>query len=227
MEMDEAKKIRIDGADGTPLGLLGFAIITLLGASEKFGWTEGVSFILPWAIFLGAFAQLFAALQDVKHKNTFGATVFGAFALYWFAVGTSWLIQLGVFGETLANNIDTRQLGIAIGGYFIFTLALTIGAAETHKVLFITFILIDILLLSLFFVSFGIAPDLFHPLAAYTEFTISLFSFYGCAAAVLNNHFEYVFLPVGKPLGIFKRLRRDRRFPAEKQELEQREKGTV
>ncbi|MBO9129033.1 acetate uptake transporter [Bacillus sp. 165] len=210
--MNEAKKVRIDGADGTPLGLLGFAMITLLSSSEKFGWTEGISFILPWAIFLGGFAQLFAALQDVKHKNTFGATIFGGFALYWFAVGVSWLIQLGVFGETLANNVDTRQLGIAIGGYLIFTLSLTIGAAETNKVLFVNFILIDILLLSLFLISFNVATTIFRPLAAYSEFIISLLSFYGCMASVLNNHFEYTFLPVGKPLGVFKKLRRERHF---------------
>jgi uncharacterized protein len=33
---------------------------------------------------------------------------------------------------------------------------------------------------------------------------ISLFSFYGSAASVLNTHFGKVTLPVGKPFGIFK-----------------------
>lgn len=41
-------------------------------------------------------------------------------------------------------------------------------------------------------------------MAAYSEFLISIFSFYGSAAAVLNPHFGRVFLPTGKPLGIFK-----------------------
>jgi hypothetical protein len=44
-----------------------------------------------------------------------------------------------------------------------------------------------------------------HNLAAYSELCISLLSFYGSAAAVLNTHFGKVVLPVGKPFGIFKK----------------------
>ncbi len=43
-----------------------------------------------------------------------------------------------------------------------------------------------------------------HMLAAYSELAIAIVSFYGCGAAVLNTHFGRVFLPVGKPFGIFK-----------------------
>jgi uncharacterized protein len=44
-----------------------------------------------------------------------------------------------------------------------------------------------------------------HKLAAYSELLIAIFSFYGSGASVLNNHFGREFLPVGKPLGIFKK----------------------
>ena len=44
-----------------------------------------------------------------------------------------------------------------------------------------------------------------HMLAAYSELAIAIVSFYGCGAAVLNTHFGKVFLPVGKPFGIFKK----------------------
>ena len=37
-----------------------------------------------------------------------------------------------------------------------------------------------------------------------SELLIAIMSFYGCGAAVLNKHFGKVFLPVGKPFGIFK-----------------------
>ena len=43
-----------------------------------------------------------------------------------------------------------------------------------------------------------------HKLAAYSELIISLLSFYGSGASVLNEHFGKTFLPVGKPFGIFK-----------------------
>ena len=75
---------------------------------------------------------------------------------------------------------------------------------ETNKVLFFIFVLIDFLFLGLAFSNLGIAEHAMHSLAAYSELLIAIFSFYGCGANVLNNHFGKTFLPVGKPFGIFK-----------------------
>lgn len=200
----ENNKVKIVVADPSGLGLFGLAIITLVASSQKLGLTSGASLVIPWAIFLGATAQLFACINDFKHNNVFGATAFGAYAFFWYAVGMTWLIQNGVFGPVLAATADTKQLGFAYLGYLIFTLFMTVGAMETHKVLFIIFVLIDFLFLGLTFSSFGIMTDTFHNLAAYSEVLISIVSFYGSGAAVLNAHFGKVFLPVGKPFGIFK-----------------------
>ncbi|MBO3443531.1 acetate uptake transporter [Clostridium sp. CCUG 7971] len=197
-------KVKIVVADPSALGLFGLAIITLVASSQKLGLTSGVSLIIPWAIFLGASAQLMACINDFKHNNTFGATAFGAYAFFWFAVGFTWLIQNGVFGAELASSIDTKQLGFAYLGYLIFTLFMTIGAMETHKVLFAIFVFIDFLFIGLTLMSFNIIPELAHQIAAYSELLIAIFSFYGCGASVLNTHFGKVFLPVGKPFGIFK-----------------------
>ena len=109
-----------------------------------------------------------------------------------------------MFGEKLAAGADSKQLGMAFLGYLIFTIFMTIGAMETHKVLFTIFFLIDLLFLGLAASSFGIMEHSMHLLAAYAELAIALVSFYGCGAAVLNGHFGKTFLPVGKPFGIFK-----------------------
>jgi succinate-acetate transporter protein len=202
--LEKTKEIKIVTADPSALGLFGLAVITFVASSQKLGLTSGVSLVLPWAIFLGATAQLFACINDFKHDNTFGATAFGAYAFFWYSMGFTWLIQNGVLGEALAKSADTKQLGFAFLAYFIFTVFMTIGAMETHKVLFGIFLLIDFLFLGLFLNAFGIMPHLSHKLAACSEFLIALLSFYGCGAAVLNKHFGKVFLPVGKPFGIFK-----------------------
>lgn len=198
-------KVKVVVADPSALGLFGLAIVTLVASSQKLGITSGVSLVLPWAIFLGASAQLMASINDFKHNNTFGATAFGAYAFFWYAMGFTWLVQNGVFGETLAANADTKQLGFAFLGYLIFTIFMTIGAMETHKVLFTIFVLIDFLFLGLACSSLGIMEHPMHQLAAFAELGIALVSFYGCGAAVLNTHFGRVFLPVGKPFGIFKK----------------------
>ena len=198
-------KVREVNADPSALGLFGLAVITLVASSQKLGLTSGVSLVLPWAMFLGAAAQLVACLKDFKHNNTFGATAFGAYAFFWFSMGLTWMIQHGVLGEELAATVDTKQLGFAFLAYLIFTLFMTIGATETNKVLFIIFVLIDFLFIGLTFSSFGIMEHFMHNLAAIAELLIAIFSFYGSAANVLNNHFGRTFLPIGKPMGIFKK----------------------
>ncbi|USK35467.1 acetate uptake transporter [Bacillus sp. F19] len=205
MNNQNVQQVKMTTADPSALGLFGLAIVTLVASSQKLGLTEGLSFILPWAIFLGGFAQLFACINDAKHNNTFGTTAFGAFGLFWLGVAGSWLIQLGVFGEELAASVDPKQLGFAFVGYLIFSLFMTIGAMETHKVLFFIFVLIDFLFIGLSLSSFGIMHEATHMLAAVSEMLIALLSFYGSAAAVLNAHFGRVFLPIGKPFGIFKK----------------------
>ena len=205
MNTNETQNVKILNSDPSAIGLFGLAMVTLVASSEKLGITHGTALIIPWAIFLGGFAQLFACVNDSKRQNTFGATAFGAYGFFWLGVAATWMIKASVFGSVLAKGVDVKQLGFAFLGYLIFTLFMTIGAAEANKVLFIIFILIDFLFLGLTLTTFEVMTELTHSLAAYSEFLISMVSFYGCAAMVLNPHLGRVFLPVGKPLGIFKK----------------------
>ncbi|MGP1907243.1 acetate uptake transporter [Metabacillus sp. JX24] len=205
MNQQNVQQVKITTADPSAIGLFGLAMVTLVASSQKLGLTDGLSLILPWAIFLGGFAQLFASVHDAKHNNTFGTTAFGAFGFFWLGVGATWLIQMGVFGEKLAAAADPKQLGFAFVGYLIFSLFMTIGAMETHKVLFLIFVFIDFLFIGLSLSAFDIMHEATHMLAAVSELIIALLSFYGSAAAVLNTHFGKTVLPVGKPFGIFKK----------------------
>jgi len=190
-------------ANPSALGLFGLAIVTLVASSHKLGITDGTSLIIPWAIFLGACAQLFAGFSDSKLNNAFGTTAFCAYGFFWLGVATTWLIQNGVFGETMLANADVRQLGFAFVGYFIFTFYMTLGAANINKVLFIIFILIDFLFIGLACSVFGIAKDAMGMLAAVSELLISLVSFYGSAAIILNGQYGKQILPLGKPVKLF------------------------
>lgn len=201
----EQKEMKIATADPSALGLFGLAMVTLVASSQKLGITSDTSLVIPWAIFLGGIAQLFACVNDAKKQNVFGTTAFGAYGLFWFGVSMTWLIQKGVFGAKLAETADISQLGFAFIGYLIFTLIMTVGAMETNKVLFYIFVLIDVLFVGLACSTLGIAKHPMHVLAAYAELFIAILSFYGCAANVLNAHFKYEFLPLGKPFGIFKK----------------------
>lgn len=205
METQNHTQIKITTADPTSIGLFGLAMVTLVASSQKLGLTEGLSFLLPWVFFLGGIAQLYASVLDAKHNNIFGTTAFAAYGFFWLGIGTTWMIQLGFFGEKLAANGDPKQLGFAFIGYLIFSIFMTIGAMETNKVLFVIFIFIDFLFIGLSLSSFNIMYDVTSKIAAIAEMCIALLSFYGSAANVLNTHFGQVVLPIGKPLGIFKK----------------------
>ncbi|MCL2327643.1 MAG: acetate uptake transporter [Bacteroidetes bacterium] len=193
------QKTKIVVADPTTLGLFGLAIVTLVASSQKLGITEGLAFVLPWALLLGGVAQLIAAMFDFKHNNLFGSTAFAAYGLFWVGMGMSWLIKLGCFGETLANAVDVKQLGFVFVGYLMLTVVFVISALKMSKAMFILLSLIVVLFLSLALDTFG-CGHFWHSVAAYSELAISLLTFYVLAAKYLNSFFEKDILCVGKPL---------------------------
>lgn len=194
--MQETKQIKIELADPTPLGLFGLALVTLVASTQKLGITDGLSLLLPWVIFLGATAQIIAGIMDYKHNNLFGATAFCGYGLFWYAIALTWMFKMGVFGEKLAV-LDMNQLGFALIGYLILSIIITIGAFRLNTLLSILMILIDLLFIGLSFdIFFG--GHFWHQLAAYSEIFISIFSFYGVAAAFINKSYGRTIIPLGK-----------------------------
>ncbi len=204
--MNQSNHVKIEVADPSALGIFGLALITFVASANKFGIIEGTALVVPWAIFLGAFLQLIACLTDIKHGNVFGTTAFGAYAFFWFGMGMSWMIQNGVFGEGMQAAADPKAYAFAFIGYLIFSLIMTVAATETNKVLLTLLVLINFLFISLASSILGFMPHTMHVIAAVVELAISLVGFYGVAANILNKTFEREFLPVGKPLGIFKKV---------------------
>ena len=194
----ETNKIKVEVADPTTLGLFGLAIVTLVASSQKLGITDGLSFVLPWAIFLGGIAQIIAAMFDFKHNNLFGSTAFSAYGLFWLGMGMSWLTKLGCLGETLASSADTRQLGFVFAGYAILSIALTVSTVKMSKAMFFLMSLIVLLFVGLAMDTFGFG-QVWHDVAAYTELAISLLTFYVLSAKYLSGFFGKSILPVGSP----------------------------
>ncbi len=195
----EKVDVKIRVADPTTLGLFGLAMVTLVASSQKLGLTDGLAFVLPWALLLGGIAQLIASMFDFKHNNLFGATAFSAYGLFWLGMGMSWLIKLGCCGETLAGAADVRQLGFIFVGYLLLTIPLTISSLKMNKVMFVLMSLIILLFLTLALDAFG-CGHYWHTIAAYTELAISLMTFYALSAKYLNDFFGKKILSVGKAL---------------------------
>lgn len=194
----EKHKVQIEVADPSALGLFGLSMVTLVASSQKLGLTQGVGFVLPWAIILGGLAQIIACIYDFKHNNLFGATAFGGYGLFWIAVGASWMIKAGAMGQGLASQVDGRQFGVAMLGYLIFSIILLGATLKISKTMFSIIALIIVLFISLAMDSFSMG-HIWHSIAAYTEFVISLLGFYMCGGALLNKFYGRKILPQGEP----------------------------
>jgi succinate-acetate transporter protein len=188
-------------SDPTALGVFGLAMVTFVAASAKMGWTSGVAYIIPWALFLGSAAQIWASMVDFKKNNYFGSIVLGAYGLFWIAVAMHWAISLGWLGA-VGDKADPKQLAFACIGYFIFSIFIMIAAFEANKVFAAILVLINVLLPSLALSILGVNAPLFSTLAAYSELGISLLGFYAAGAVFLNNFFGRTILSLGAPLGL-------------------------
>jgi len=191
-------------SDPTALGVFGLSMVTFVAASQKMGWTSGSAYLIPWALFLGSIAQVWASTIDFKKNNYFGAIVLGAYGLFWIAVAMHWAIGLGWLGA-VGDKADPRQLGIACIGYFIFSLFIMVAAFEANKVFAAILVMINVLLPSLALSLFGINAPFFGMVAAYAELAVSLLGFYCAGAVFLNSYFGRTLLPLGRPFGFIRK----------------------
>ncbi len=197
---NQVTETKIVMSDPTALGVFGLSMVTFVAASAKMGWTTGVAYLIPWALFLGSIAQIWASMVDFKKNNYFGAIVLGAYGLFWIAVAMHWATSLGWLG-VIGDKADPKQLAFACIGYFIFSIFIMIAAFEANKVFAAILVLINVLLPSLALSILGINHELFGPMAAWSELGISLLGFYAAGAVFLNNFFGRTILPLGKPFG--------------------------
>ena len=208
--MSQVQETKIVSADPTALGVFGLALITFVASSSKLGWTSGnTTYVIPWALCLGSFAQLWAASLDFKRNSYFGAIVLGVFGLFWIAVALLWFISNGFFG-TVPENADLKHFAFACFGFMFMSCFITVAAFEVNKVFGVILALIVVLLgaLGLQFLNYKTDPELAHfygNIAGWSEFIISILGFYAAGAIFLNSFFGRQLLPVGKPMGWVKK----------------------
>ncbi|MCK4756842.1 MAG: acetate uptake transporter [Thermoplasmata archaeon] len=187
------REVTMNTAEPAALGLFGLALVTLVASSQKMGWTMGFEGMIPWVIFLGAIAQLISSGIEFKRCNTFGATVFGAYGLFWLAIGWTW--HLGV--------PSPEQLGFAVIGYLIFSLYMTYAAGAINKAFFAIMVFIDLLFIFLILqIFFGINGQL----AGVAELAVAASAFYTSGAILLESVAGFEVLPFGEPLWKLKKF---------------------
>jgi len=127
--------IKDNYANPAPLGLLGFGMTTVLLNIHNAGLYPLGAMILGMGIFYGGVAQIIAGVQEWKKNNTFGATAFTSYGLFWLT-----LVALLVLPEL---GVAKAPENSAMAAYFImwgiFTTVMFIGTLKINRNLQIVF----------------------------------------------------------------------------------------
>lgn len=185
-------KVRDNTANPAPLGLIGFGMTTVLLNLHNAGFFTLGSMILAMGIFYGGFAQIIAGIEEWKKNNTFGATAFTSFGLFWLSFAA--LLILPKIGW-----VDGTGGPVALGSYLfmwgIFTLGMFIGTLRATKSLQIVFgtLVILFFLLAIGQIT-GIASIVI--IAGYVGIICGFSAIYTGLAQVLNDLYGRVIAPL-------------------------------
>lgn len=133
--LENAKKIDIaDGyANPSPLGLMGFGVSTVLLNVHNAGLIPLSAMILAIGLAYGGIGQMIAGIIEFKKGNTFGATAFTSYGMFWISLVFIWWNPFGT------EPADSTSMGFYLLMWGIFTLAMFIGTLKIDRHLQLVF----------------------------------------------------------------------------------------
>jgi succinate-acetate transporter protein len=133
--MDEKSATIVSIQDNTanpaPLGLLAFGMTTVLLNLHNAGLFELSSMIVGMGIFYGGIGQVIAGIEEWKKKNTFGATAFTSYGIFWLSLVALWVLPK--MGWTEATSTPAVVSYLVMWG--IFTTCMFIGTLKLTRTL--------------------------------------------------------------------------------------------
>jgi uncharacterized protein len=176
-----------------PLGLLGFGMTTVLLNLHNAGFYELNSMVLAMGICYGGIAQIIAGIMEWKKGNTFAATAFVSYGLFWLSLVT--MIILTKLGWGAASNETAVAAYLAMWG--LFTAVMFIGTLRLHVAGQVVFGSLTILFFLLAIGDFtGLGPGFRH-FTGYEGIFCGFSAMYAGLAQVLNELYGKIVLPLG------------------------------
>jgi uncharacterized protein len=176
-----------------PLGLLGFGMTTVLLNLHNAGFYELNSMILAMGICYGGAAQIIAGIMEWRKGNTFAATAFISYGLFWLSLVT--LIILAKLGWGAPSNDTAMAAYLAMWG--LFTAVMFVGTLRLNRALQIVFATLTILFFLLAIGDFTGASAGFKHVTGYEGILCGFSAIYAGLAQVLNELFGRIVAPLG------------------------------
>jgi succinate-acetate transporter protein len=179
-------------ANPAPLGLLGFGMTTVLLNVHNAGFFELSAMVMAMGIFYGGIAQVIAGLMEWKKNNTFAATAFISYGMFWQTLVAIWLMPgiFGILGPT------PKEMAVYLFMWGLFTFAMFIGTLRISKALQVVFGSLTILFLLLAIGDFTGNATILR-VAGFEGIFCGFSAIYAAVAQILNEVYKKELLPIG------------------------------
>jgi succinate-acetate transporter protein len=187
-------KIKDTTSNPAPLGLLGFGMTTVLLNLHNAGYYGLNTMILGMGLCYGGIAQVIAGIQEWKKGNTFGATAFTSYGLFWLS-----LVALLMLPGTATDKTATASYFFMWG---VFTLVMFIGTLRLNRALQVVFGTLTVLFFLLMIRDATFTNNLdfsktIGKIAGYEGLVCGASAIYAALAQVLNEVYGKVMWPIG------------------------------
>jgi len=178
-------------ANPAPVGLLGFALTTILLNFANAGFYPLGSTVLAMGLFTGGVAQYIAGIMEFRRGNTFGTTAFLLYGSFW--VTLVFVFVLPRLGWAAAYTNGSMAVFFFFWG--LFSLFMFAGTLRLNGALMAVF---GTLFILFFLLSAGFATNNANiiKLAGYEGILCGLCAFYTAMAEILNEVNAKSILPV-------------------------------
>jgi succinate-acetate transporter protein len=190
---ESVTQIKDTTGNPAPLGLLGFGMTTVLLNLHNAGFYELNSMILAMGICYGGAAQIIAGAMEWRKGNTFAATAFVSYGMFWLSLVT--LILLAKLGWGAASNDTAMAAYLAMWG--LFTAVMFVGTLRLNRALQVVFGTLAILFFLLAYGDYANASTGFKHFTGYEGIFCGFSAIYTGLAQVLNELFGKTVLSLG------------------------------
>jgi uncharacterized protein len=191
-EHDTTMAVRDTTANPAPLGLLGFGLTTILLNLHNAGFFPLDSMIMGMGVFVGGVAQVIAGMQEWKKGNTFGATAFTAYGLFWIALVSTWVLP----AMGLSRASAPAEMGWFLLLWGLFTAGMFVGTLRLNRALQVVFATLAALFFLLAIRDFS-GSAVIGVVAGWMGIVCGLSAFYTAIAQVLNEIYGRTVMPIG------------------------------
>lgn len=183
-------------ANPAPLGLLGFGMTTVLLNLHNAGMFPMDSMILSMGIFYGGLGQIIVGTMEWRKNNTFGATAFTSYGLFWLTLVALILLPKTGFIQAPDNSAMTAYLVM----WGLFTGVLFLGTLKMNRALQVVFGSLTVLF---FLLAAGdvTGDHTIKTIAGYEGIFCGLSAIYAGLAQVINEVYGKALAPLGSVAG--------------------------